>query len=198
MAVISFKPGELGARLRSDAKGTPKALVKAMKSAAHAGRALLISDSPVYRGILKNAWKVVAFVDGVELVNDQPYAGVIERGARPFKISPEGFEALKLWVSRKLLAGGNTWKWYRSEAKARSKADRRSARKRMGPTRKMRVVAEQMADKEASRIAWAIARKWSRVGMQGKYFVRRNLPQLSHAMDKEVTRFLSEFFNRGK
>jgi hypothetical protein len=102
---IVIESSQLGARLRSDANELPGVIQRAMFSAAQRGKAFIVSKSPVDRGILKNAWRVVKMSDGVMLINDQPYAGVMEQGARPFKISREGREALAAWVMRKLLNG---------------------------------------------------------------------------------------------
>lgn len=172
MATVEMTEAELGARLRSDAAGSPKAVFRAMVSAAQRGKGYIVKKSPVDRGILRNAWKVIrlSIQNIVELTNDQPYAGVVERGARPFKISPDGLTALKYWAKRKLRSGELTPK---------------------GP-----VGSEQELEREANRIAWAIAKKFEKVGMKGKRFVMENLPILASLMDAEVKRYLGKFFNR--
>jgi len=193
--------GQLGARLRSDATGGPKAILQAMYSAAQRGKSFLVSKSPVDRGILRNAWKVVklSVFNAVELVNDQPYAGVMERGAKPFKISSEGLWALKAWVMRKLKSGEMfpqgaqtkiTWAkgWSKQLAGAKGTSLITSHRKKRFTTAQLEVEAES--------IAWAIAKTFEKVGIKGKRFVMQNLTILAQLMDDEVKRSLSTFFNR--
>jgi hypothetical protein len=60
--------------------------------------ALLKHVSPVYDGHFKNAWEVVE--DGVQ--NVAPYAGIIERGARPHGVNKAGQEAIMRWAQKKL------------------------------------------------------------------------------------------------
>lgn len=183
MAVIVMTEGQLGARLQSDAKGLPKQVFLATFSAAQRGKALLVKESPVDRSILRNAWKVMKLgnMSGVELVNDQPYAGIMERGARPFKMSSEGIFALKGWVMRKIKAGQIT------------------PQGMYGPFGKGRKRIRGFdLEREAESIAYAIAKNFEKVGIKGKRFVMKNLLVLAALMDQEVTRYLTSFFNRSK
>jgi Bacteriophage HK97-gp10, putative tail-component len=177
---IAMTEGQLGARLRADSKGAPKAVFRAMFSAAQRGKAFIVGKSPVDRGILRNAWKVIRLssINEVQLVNDQPYAGIVERGARPFKISSAGLWALKSWVLRKLKSG---------EMNGRSSLKTKKLMKRRNTPD---------LEKEAEGIAYAIAKKFEKVGMKGKRFVLNNLTILASLMDAEVKRSLSTFFNR--
>jgi hypothetical protein len=201
MAEIQMTEGQLGARLRSDADGLPAVVIRATFSAAQRGKALLVKNSPVDRGILRNAWKVIKLSgdQGVELVNDQPYAGIMERGARPFKMSSEGVFYLKGWVMRKLQSGqmfanGTNTKvvWSRGWDKASRKAQGQSL------IRSHRLVKPKgtALEDEAERIAWAIAKNFEKVGIKGRRFVMKNLLVLAALMDQEVTRYLTKFFNR--
>lgn len=216
MTSISFEPNELGARLRADARNAPKSVLNAIVSSAHRGRALLVKESPVYRGILRNAWRVMKIRNGAQLVNDQPYAGVVERGSRPFKISKAGIEALVLWVKRKLLDGGMGFftgskasqrqavQWAAKLQKAENKG--RGRNKQFGPKRDVNFsrlkgqVRAKVAEleKQAQLIAYKIASKFKRVGMKGQRFVYKNLDKLSLLMEQEINRALSSFFNRAK
>ncbi len=208
MANVRIEPGGLGARLRSDANGMPRVLRLAMFSAAQRGKSYIVGESPVDRGILRNAWKVVKLSDGAELVNDQPYAGVMERGARPFKISKEGMEALKGWVRRKILAGelGSNPKdklWAarkrRTENKISNKSLATRAKAQAKKQTKLGVLKHTTAwemDEQVDRIAWAIAKKFEKVGIQGRRFVYASLPKLALMMDAEFIRFMTKFFNR--
>ncbi len=179
--------GQLGARLKSDAKGAPKAVFMAMFSAAQRGKAYIVTKSPVDRGILRNAWKVIRLsnINEVHLTNDQPYAGIVERGSRPFKMSPEGLEALTGWVLRKLIAG---------DMQSKSSAPVKKYKNQHGTWARRSKTPE--LEKEARNIAFAISRKFAKVGMKGKRFVRDNLEIMAGLMDAEVTRFLGKFFSR--
>lgn len=178
MAIIAIDHDRLAARLTSDAKGSPKAVQKAIYSAAQRARSFLVGVSPVDRGILKVAWKVIRSSHGAEVANDQPYAGVMERGARPFRISSEGLFALKGWVMRKLQSGEMNG---RTNIKTKKLVKRRKTPE---------------LEQEAENIAYAIAAKFKRVGMKGKFFVMKNLPKLVVFMSEEINRSLSNFFDR--
>lgn len=180
MSTIQIEPGKLGARIKSDATGFPKALSRALYSAGQRGKAYLVSKSPVDRGLLKVAWMVIKTSDGgVEVVNNQPYAGIVERGARPFKVSSAGIFALKGWVMRKLTSG---------EMNAKISA-------KTGKTVKRRKTFA--LEKEAESIAWAIAKTMEKVGIKGKRFVYMALPRLAALMEEEINRSLDKFFSRG-
>lgn len=198
---IALTEAQLGARLRSDANGAPDAVFRAMVSAAQRGKAFIVGKSPVDRGILRNAWKVVKLSSQkvVELTNDQPYAGVMERGARPFKISNDGIWALKAWAMRKLQSGvftptGSLTKitW----AKGWNKALRTAKGESLITSHRTKRIKKSELETEAESIAWAIAKTFEKVGMKGKFFVMKNLEQLAWLMDAEVKRSLTVFFNR--
>jgi hypothetical protein len=214
---VHIEAGKLGARIRQDGKGYPGAVKKAIFSAMHRGRSYIVGRTPVDRGILRNAWKVVSTADGAELLNDAPYAGIMERGARPFKISKAGLEALTGWVKRKILDGGMgfftgnqrdrkqaiSWavRKQRAENKMINRAMKRGSYgpKRDTSSRRLRAAkVTQVAalEQEAKSIAYAIAKHFERVGMKGKRFVYLALPTLAKLMDAEVSRSLEKFFNR--
>jgi hypothetical protein len=178
MATIEISAGALGARLRADAIGAPKAVKQAIFSGAQRGRSWIVGKTPVDRGILRNAWRVLRMEDGAVLVNDQPYAGIMERGARPFKISSEGLWALKAWVMRKLQSG---------EMNGRSSL-------KTGKIIKRRKTFS--LEREAEGIARAIAKNFEKVGIKGRRFVLMNLEILASLMEHEIDRYLSKFFNR--
>lgn len=197
---IRMDEKQLALRLKADERGAPKAIQRAMFSAGQRAKAWIVKETPVDRGILRNAWKVIKLSDGsVEVANDQPYAGIMEMGARPFKVSPEGIWALKGWVMRKLKSGqmfaqgaGVKIGWAKGWKKALLKAKGESlitSKRKVGPK-------GMDLEKEAERIAWAIAKTFEKVGMKGKYFVMRNLPYLASLMEAEVERYLEKFFGR--
>lgn len=204
MGSVVIAPSKLGMRLRLDAKLAPLAVQAAMVSGAHRGRSYIIRHTPVDRGVLKNAWRILTMLGVVDLVNSQPYAGVIERGARPFKISREGLENLVGWVKRKLIGQGHRdnaeWAARRTASFERDQYGPVSPFKQYGPKQRraksrVQVLKDDFLDKEARRIAWAIAKKFERLGMKGKFFIRQNLPTLVRLAADEINRFLSKYFN---
>lgn len=197
MSTIEFTPQKLALRLKRDAEGLPEAISRGMKAGAQRGRAVMVSRSPVYRGILRNAWKVIKVsAEQVNLENDMPYAGILERGSRPFKISQAGIEALTLWVKRKILKGNFARVNHGPDT---TKMDFKTARKAQLAHRKAKSWRKEAAwklDDEAERIARAIAKKWQREGRKGIYFIRNSLDKLAELMRTEVERKLEKFFNR--
>lgn len=190
---------QLSVRLRADAEKSPAVVKRAMFSAAQKARSFIVKQTPVDRGLMRVAWKVIRLSTGVELVNDQPYAGVMERGARPFKISQLGVWALKAWAMRKLRSGqivvsgqmvriswARGWKKRMRIAKGESLITRK-VRKRISKTQ---------IEKQAESIAYAVAKTFEKVGIRGRGFVLKNLPFLASMMDQEFVRSLSKFFNR--
>jgi hypothetical protein len=226
VSTINMDPTQIGARLRSDASGLPRALTQAMFSGAQRGRSWILDKTPIDRGILKNAWRVLKSSQLVELVNDQPYAGVMERGARPFKISKEGIIALAGWVKRKILSSGletlakhglvggtktsrkAAVSWAARRQRVENKQANKMPRGSYGPKRDTGLrslkgtISSQTAnqvseiEKEAMSIAYAIAANFKKVGIRGRFFVRDNLEILAGLMDSEMERFLDKFFNR--
>ncbi len=200
MSTITIEPGALGARIRSDHKGAPKAVDRAIYSALQRGKAYIVGKTPVDRGILRNAWKVIRLsTGGAELINDQPYAGVMERGARPFKISSAGIFALKGWVMRMFKSGkmfpegaGSRIVWKRGWDKRLATATGSSQIKRTIKKRFKKADLEEQAEN----IAYAIAKSFEKVGVKGKRFVWKELPKLAQIMEDEINRSLSNFFNR--
>lgn len=73
-------------------------LKAARREAAAASRTLLSRRTPVDTGQLKSSWHVTK--DGVR--NDAPHAGIIEKGARPHKVSYAGIQSLTEWAERQL------------------------------------------------------------------------------------------------
>lgn len=59
----------------------------------------------VHLGAFKLGWHVMSTAEGAALVNDVPYAGVIELGRRPGRPGPP-FAPILEWVRRKLVPNG--------------------------------------------------------------------------------------------
>lgn len=108
MRTITFK--DLPRELRRQLKHCRDDVIKAAQDTVLAGQAhaVALTDEKdlVHMGHYKNSWKTRRLIDGGELRNDAPYAGVLEWGRRPKRPGPP-YEPIKEWVDRKLVARGD-------------------------------------------------------------------------------------------
>lgn len=117
---------------------------------------------PIFDRVYAQSWRVEPTDRGVDLVNDLPYASVIERGARAenIKIGRKMIEALAEWVRRKGLTGHPPGERHSPEAVA-----------------------------DARQIAWAIARAMQGTNTKpGKGIFNRDGTQGLHIADKAARR----------
>lgn len=107
---IELKLGQLAEALQRDIKARKAAVNKGIGAAALRGRALLTGKTPTgATSAMRAAWKVRnargangQFASGYVIENSAPYAGIVELGARPHKVSPQGILAIQFWAQRKL------------------------------------------------------------------------------------------------
>lgn len=199
MATITVDAGKLGAVIKADCKRLPDVMRQALYAAAQRGRSHLVSVSPVDRGVLKNAWRIATIFGGFEVINDAPYAGVIERGARPHTISEEGMESLTAWVYRKILLGTTKKAKQAAVKRARAKLRRRESYSKgfVGPKQSAAAVAQTDLMKEARRIAEAIRRKIEKFGQEGQYQVRDSMPLLTKILGTMIAEKLTAYYAKG-
>ena len=169
--VIKIGPNQIAGELRARANKTPGELQKAMKRAALRGRAMLVRRTPKDMGQAKAGWKTSDFIKGskggrIDLYNDNPYVGVLERGARPHKTSNEGIAAIHGWV-------------WRNRAYFQFEAETRKA-----------------AKAEALGIAYAIAAKFEKVGQEGTFFVKKSMDELSKDFGKQLNEQIERYAKR--
>jgi hypothetical protein len=133
---------------------------------------------PIFDGAYRAAWRVDTVEGGVEVVNDMPYASVIERGARAenIKIGRAMIDALTEWARRKGLTGHAPGKRASPEARA-----------------------------QARQIAWAIARSmqgtdkvegkgiFNRDGEQGLHIARKAARRVADFVGEEIRREVKRF-----
>lgn len=182
MATIRVEPGKLGLVLRKDKGNIPKVVLQAMRAAAERARAHLVRLSPVDRGLLKNAWRIQRGPGFVELVNNAPYAGVIERGARPHPVSAEGWLAIYRWVLRK----------FKSQIRfvtQRKQQGPLPQGARRAPGRKQADVAAEITD----RIVWKI----QKFGQKGRFIVRDSMPTLQKWSAQMIAEAVQKYFAGG-
>lgn len=104
MSVIKTTPEKLGATLKAQVGRNSKAILKGVLQGALRGQKHMKENTPTDEGMMRNAWKVTRLLNAIHLDNSAPYAGVMERGARPHPVSREGIEAIAGWVKRHRLA----------------------------------------------------------------------------------------------
>jgi hypothetical protein len=167
IVAIQIKAGEVGAVLNALARRIPVHVERGLRVAAERGMTHLREKSPVgASGVYRAAWTVHRELGGWVIENDAPHAGIIERGARPHKVSAEGWNAIYLWVRRVL-----AW-----QIKA-EKADRRFYFKR-----------RKSLDEIATDITWAIVKKIEKYGQRPRWIVRDSMPLLTAWMGTEIER----------
>lgn len=180
---ISIRLEDLAGDLQERIREIPVSVKRGLQSGTSFGRTLLSKKSPVDQGQLKNSWKLIDMAGGargrsgmIQLVNEAPHAGIVERGARPHKVSQEGIEAIAQWV------------WRNRNVFARSTgAFSGRASGPVQPGTGGRRAMQRRADMgEATAIAYAIAWKIRRKGQKPTWFVRDSMPRISSMTRREV------------
>lgn len=136
--------------------------------------------TPSDLGQMSKSWRVVnqrrgkgktgLSQDICELLNDAPHAGVVESGARPHKVSPEGWWSIYEWVERHFPDA----------------ADEGGGLDAYGN------------DPGFSRITWAIVRKIGREGQKPTHFVRDKMPVFMQIAHKEISHAIASLAAKGK
>lgn len=179
--IVTIPPGQLGAIIKRSVRKNVTAIQRGMRHAAERGRTYLVSKTaggPVDQGLLKNSWTVRETAAGDWLVvNMTPYAGVVERGARPHGVSKEGVQAIYQWVLRHNIGapmrGG--------QFATRGEHEEASA---------------NWAEKQAWNITWAIVHKLKTKGQKGTFFVRNSLPKLNELAHGEIDKYLDRSISK--
>lgn len=109
MSETVISVNDYGARLRLGEAGRDEAVRRGLFKAALVGEAIVAAKTPVDRGQLRNAWKVVPTPTGAELFNDAPHAGIVELGSRPHR---PPFRPILEWVVRVLGTGKKSFEDY--------------------------------------------------------------------------------------
>lgn len=144
---------------------------RAARRAAKRGKAILQRVTPVDEGMAQKAWRDRATTRGAELINDAPYIGVLEKGARPF--TPP-FEPIFRWVARQQqvsLSGVEIGPGYGQLSGANASS-------------------EQVQMVRA--IAMAVIRKIQLKGFEPRNFVRGQLKKLGKIYGEEMVAVMQE------
>lgn len=149
-----------------------------VRLAAQRGRTHLVKKTPVDTGQARVSWKVT----DTTIHNDAPHIGILERGARPHKVSPEGIEALTRWALRTLSVKPKA-RGKREDTKKKKtvKKGKKTPGKKKAPRKR-----ESLTETQARSVAWAIAKKLEREGQPGKFFVEKSLPQIKKFLQLEI------------
>lgn len=189
-ARIAIDLNRLPAALQRRERAVLRVLHQAAEAAARRYRAELVAKTPRDTGHMAAAWKVKVAPPSsvrprlrelVSVLNDAPYADVIERGARPHKVSPEGWMAIYEWVRRHRASFGMVTA---------------SGRARPAPASGRRVhsgLARGGADlnAELASITWAIVKRINKRGARPRYIVRDSRANVQRYAAQEVKRLLA-------
>ena len=99
---VRVNVSELGARLIKAEGERGRAVKRGVVDAARRGAAALVKKTPRYLGQMANSWNASETREGAQVRNDAPHAGIVEAGARPHSVSPDGMAALTEWATRQL------------------------------------------------------------------------------------------------
>jgi hypothetical protein len=167
-----------------------QAVAKGTTAGAHRGRALIVRRTPTDQGQLRASWRVVAAairkgVEGfadvtlAELINDAPHITIVELGAKPHTVSPEGWTAIYEWVRRHYRsAGGGVYAMGSAGTMVR-----RSKRPVGGPWKG--------DDPRVEAITNAIVWRIRKYGQKPTLFVRNSVDELRDVMAKELNAALA-------
>lgn len=103
--VVNLKPQDIGARLRQHFEEHIQlfrnaAYNAAMRGVSHAVQ-LARDEDLVFEGLYRQSFHARRTADGAVMINDAPYAHVIEYGRRPMQPGPP-FDPIRKWVAVKL------------------------------------------------------------------------------------------------
>lgn len=149
----------------------PAVMQKAATRAAMRAVGVLKTATPVDTGLMKRSWSVKRGAK-VQVVNDSPYALIIERGSRPHW---PPWEPIVRWVARHMrvsLSGADLSKY---GAIGGAKRGNR-------PPEWNRVLAA----------AWGLCKKIAERGTAPTYFVKKKLPELRRMFAQEIVAVLRE------
>jgi hypothetical protein len=106
---VSIRMNRLPEALRKTPGRTYAAVAKGSRRGAFWGLRHLVPRTPTDRAELRRSWRVLrralpqkGDAEVAVLLNDAPYAGIIEGGARPHPVSAEGRERIRAWAKRTL------------------------------------------------------------------------------------------------
>lgn len=194
-AVIRLRPDQLPGAIALQDWRIRRAVAQGALAGAHRGRAIMVKNTPTDQGQLRAAWKVkpgatefdAADVNTTlaELINDAPHIAMVELGARPHKVNPEGWQAIYEWVRRhyRSAAGGVYTLGGAGKMTSRGKGAV------TGPFKG--------DDPRVSAITNAIVWKIRKHGQRATLFVRNSIDDLRNVMGLELQHALAQVSKNG-
>ncbi len=195
-SVVTINIRDLPDALRRDEARVRAAIARGARAGAERGRAFIAKRTPTDLGQLKASWKVIPGPTVVppsgtltltQLQNTAPHAGVVEMGARPHAVNPEGWAAIYEWVRRHPEMYTHSGSRRNAAWQGPNKPKMRQNRKMLGP-----IGPFKGPDPEISAITNAIVGKLKRDGQKPTYFIRKNLDGIAKAMLTEIARSLAQ------
>ncbi len=102
--VVTMFASQVSLQIKKDVEGGRKTVRKAVHNTAEVARNILSRSAPVGWGELKASLRLQKQTSKTELAQvtaDAPYAGIIERGARPHPVSKDGRDLIARWAKKK-------------------------------------------------------------------------------------------------
>ena len=173
--VISVSLKDLPGVLDRTDKLAFEAVKYGARAGAQRGRSHIVRKTPRDQGQLAASWKVNRGSGDVlaELINDAPHISIVELGARPHKVSREGWLAIYEWVRRHFRGG------------------------ELGGGGSMRPRRDGSVDPAIASITWGIVKKIEKVGQKPTFFVLNELPTLRELMAAELDLAFARLAARG-
>lgn len=221
MATVALK--NLPDAYQKHATRVHEAIMRAQRSACHAGKVIVKRNTPKDRGLAQNSWQANMGPKNARpptpvawLSNSAPYIGILEKGARPHRVSLEGQRAIYEWVERHFrIAGGvvlsarDMGQGIKSDSLTNTKS-RAHKVQRMDYLDKLSRLGAMLEDNlvrnfpdmgrklvpAALNIAAAIIQRIRKKGAKPKFFVRALLPILLHILREETHRHLADVSKR--
>ena len=171
---IQLTPEQVAGKVRENTAKARKAIHKGQHRAAERARTFLVRATPkVDTGQLKASWRVHRGAR-IQLVNHAPHAGIIEGGARPHKVSMEGFYAIFRWAKR-------------HGAGASASGMKAIYRQDVTYINGMPFAPE---DVPAARLAMGIVRKLAKEGQKPTWYVKNSMKTIQAMTAQEVAKAL--------
>ena len=203
------------------------AVIRAQRSACHAGKVIVKRATPKDRGLAQNSWQANMGPKNARpptpaawLSNSAPYIGILEKGARPHKVSLDGQRSIYEWVERHfrlvghgggVMSAGEIPEGVSSNSLTATKSRRHKVARqgyldkltRLGAMLENNLVRNfpDMGRKlvpAALNIAAAIIQKIRTKGAKPRFFVRMSLPILLQILQDETKRHIADIAKRGK
>jgi hypothetical protein len=192
---IRLRPEQLGPTILASASQTSDAVQAGLMVAAERAVAKLKRATPVDRGMAKNAWQTRGTAKGGrEVINTAPYIAILERGARPHPVSPEGWMSIFRWVLRhpELIGAGAGY-----VAKTRRVVNGAGGMTSRGRRLRPADAGVSAITEAATEITNAIVHKLRTHGQEALWMVRDNMPLFRKYVADEINRALVAYIRRG-